>query len=65
MAEPASDATKVVFVADDGYTAEIALADLMACVDCILAFRSGAFSSVLPGQSGALQVKGVIEIQVK
>ncbi len=66
LAEPASDATTVVFVADDGYTAEIALADLLACTDCILSFRNnGGFSTVLPGQPGALQVKGVVEIQVK
>lgn len=66
MAEPNADATTVVFVADDGYTAEIALADVTACADCIVSFRSkGGFSTVLPGQIGKLQVKGVIEIQVK
>jgi hypothetical protein len=60
------EAKTVVFVADDGFTAEIALADLQACTDCILSFRDkGGFSSVLPGQPGNLQVKGVVEIQVK
>jgi len=66
QAKPSADATTVVFVAGDGFTAEIALADLMGCADCILSFRNqGGFSSVLPGQPGSLQVKDVIEIQVK
>lgn len=66
LAVPNADATTVVFVADDGFTAELALADVTACADCIVSFRSqGGFSTVLPGQPGKLQVKGVIEIQVK
>lgn len=65
LAQPNADATSVVFVADDGFTAEIGLADLTACADCIVSFRdNGGFSTVLPGQSGKLQVKGVVEIQV-
>jgi hypothetical protein len=66
MAGPASDATTAIFVADDGYTAEMALADLQACVDCIASFRNqGGFSIVAPGFPGNVQVKGVVEIQVK
>ncbi len=65
-AAPTADAATVVFVADDGYTAEAGLADVMGCADCILSFRSkGGFSSVLPAFDKSLQVKGVIEIQVK
>jgi hypothetical protein len=65
-AEPNAEATTVVFVADDGYTAEISLEELNACADCIVSFRTqGGFSTVLPGHPGSLQVKGVIEIQVK
>lgn len=64
-AEPNDDANMVTFVADDGYTAEIGLEELMACADCIASFRNnGGFSTVLPGYEGKLQVKGVIEIQV-
>ena len=60
------DAETLVFVADDGYTAEIALADIMDCDNCILSFRSkGGFSSVIPGADKNLQVKGVVELQVK
>jgi hypothetical protein len=66
LAGPAAEATTVVFVASDGYTAEMPLADLMACTNCIASFRSqGGFSTVLPDHPGNLQVKGVIEIQVK
>jgi tungstate transport system substrate-binding protein len=66
MAGPASDATTVTFVADDGYTAEMALVDLQACADCIASFRNqGGFSIVAPGFPGSVQVKGVVEIQVQ
>jgi tungstate transport system substrate-binding protein len=65
MAGLQADATSVVLVADDGYTAEAALAELQACADCILAFRDeGGFSTVMPGFASKLQVKGVVEIQV-
>jgi DMSO/TMAO reductase YedYZ molybdopterin-dependent catalytic subunit len=62
----AAEATMIAFVAADGSTAEVALADIDACEDCIISFRSqGGFSTVLPGFPNDLQVKGVIEIQVK
>ncbi len=65
MAEPNADANTVIFVADDGFTAEISLEEVTACTDCIVSFRDkGGFSTVLPAYSGKLQVKGVIEIQV-
>jgi hypothetical protein len=52
--------------ADDGYTAEVALPEVEACQDCIVSFRNkGSFGIVIPGYPGNLQVKGVIEIQVK
>jgi tungstate transport system substrate-binding protein len=64
-AKPATDANLVTFIADDGFTAEIALADVVACTNCIVSFRDqGGFSTVLPDQPGKLQVKGVVEIQV-
>jgi tungstate transport system substrate-binding protein len=66
LAGPLPEATKVIFVADDGYTAEIALADLLACTNCIVSFREqGGFNTVLPDQPGALQVKGIVEIKVE
>ena len=65
-ADPTEDATTLVFIADDGYSAEAPLADIEACVDCIVSFRNqGGFSIVAPGFEGSVQVKGVVEIQVQ
>jgi len=65
-ATPKDDATTLVFVADDGYTAEVPLADVEACESCIVAFRDqGGLSSVLPGFAGNTSVKGLVEIQIK
>jgi hypothetical protein len=65
-AGPATDATAVVFVADDGSTAKVTLAEVKKCADCIVSFRNqGGFSIVLPGFPGNVQVKGVVEIQVQ
>jgi hypothetical protein len=60
------DATRVTFVAEDDTAAEAELSEVLACDDCIVSFRNrGGFSIVMPGYSGQLQVKGVVEIQVK
>jgi DMSO/TMAO reductase YedYZ molybdopterin-dependent catalytic subunit len=59
-------ATAVVFVGDDGYTAELTLEELQSCPDCIVSFQDeGGFRIVMPDFSSKLQVKGIIEIQVK
>jgi tungstate transport system substrate-binding protein len=66
LAEPLPEATTIVFVAEDGFTAEVTLAEALACPNCIISFRDqGGFSTVFPGFPGKLQVKGVVEIQVK
>jgi DMSO/TMAO reductase YedYZ molybdopterin-dependent catalytic subunit len=65
-AGPKEGAMTLVFVADDGYTAEAPLADIETCADCIVSFRNqGGFSIIAPGLPGNVQVKGVVEIQVK
>ena len=65
-AGPKGDATTLAFVADDGYSAEAPLADILACADCIVSFRNpGGFGIVAPGFPSNVQVKGVVEIQVK
>ena len=65
-ASPKADATTLVFVADDGYSAEMPLADIEGCADCIVSFRNqGGFRIVAPGCSSKVQIKGVVEIQVK
>ena len=61
----ADGASTVTFVAGDDYTADAELSDVMGCENCIVSFRNkGGFSIVMPGHSGKLQVKDVIEIQV-
>jgi tungstate transport system substrate-binding protein len=61
-----AEATTLVFVADDGFTSEVPVADVLKCEKCILSFRSnGGFSSVLPDFSNKAQVKGVVEMQLK
>ncbi len=59
-------ATTLVYVADDESTAEVTLAEVRGCADCIVSFRNqGGFGIVMPGFPGNVQVKGVVEIQVK
>jgi uncharacterized lipoprotein NlpE involved in copper resistance len=66
LARPNSDASAVVFLADDGYSAETTLEEVMSCTNCIVSFQDqGGFRIVMPDFSSKLQVKGVIEIQVK
>jgi len=60
------DATKVFMVAEDGYEAEVVLADLQACSNCIVSFQTqGGFSSVLPDFPNNVQVKGIVELRVE
>ncbi|MCC6146663.1 MAG: substrate-binding domain-containing protein [Anaerolineaceae bacterium] len=66
MAKPDAGAATLVFVAGDGYSAEIPLADALACEECIVAFNDdGGFRMILPGMPMKLQVRGVVELQVK
>ena len=61
-----SDATTLLLVGDDGHTAEVDLAEVRACQGCIVSFRNqGGFSAVMPGFSGQVQIKGLVEIQVE
>jgi len=55
----------VVFIASDGYEAELSLAELEECADCIVAFDGEELRMVLPGFPSSVQIKGVVEIQVK
>ena len=61
------EATKVVFTASDGYSAEIDLATLLGCPDCMLAFGEmpGCFWTVMPGQASSLWVTEVTKIEVQ
>ncbi len=60
-------ATTLVITADDGFSAEISLADVLAVPDCLLGFTEtpGKFKMVMPGLPSNTWVKGVISIEVK
>jgi hypothetical protein len=67
VAQVQPGASKLFFTASDGYSAEIDLATVTGCADCMLAFTSppGSFLLVMPGQQGEDWVKNVIKIEVK
>lgn len=60
------DFTKVVIVALDGYAAEVTSEELKSCSGCILAFsEDNGWLAVMPGFSGKLQVKNVVELKTE
>jgi DMSO/TMAO reductase YedYZ molybdopterin-dependent catalytic subunit len=67
LAVPATSAAKVVFTAADGYSAEAALADVLGCADCMVAFTDtpGELKLAMPGQPSSLWVKDVAKIELK
>jgi len=62
-----SDNTSVTIIGSNAYTSpSISISDLKNCAVCIAAILDdGSLQSVLPGQSGKMQVKNMVEIQVK
>jgi hypothetical protein len=56
--------SEVVFVASDGYEASMAMDEVLACANCIVAFDDGSLRTVIPEMSGKLQVKDVVKISV-
>lgn len=67
LAGPAAGATKIVFTAADGYSSEAALADILGCADCMVAFTNtpGKLKLAMPGLSSGLWVKEVSQIELK
>jgi DMSO/TMAO reductase YedYZ molybdopterin-dependent catalytic subunit len=67
LAKVKEDATKLVFTAVDGFSAEVDLTEVMDCADCLLGFTNtpGKFKMVMPGLSSNLWVKDVVIIEVK
>lgn len=55
----------LTFVADDGYTIDLALADAQACEDCLVAFDGDSLRSAMSGMEGMFWVKGLVGIEVK
>ena len=64
LADAGADGDNVTFVASDGYEAEITMAELVDCANCIIAFDDGELRTVLPDFGGKLNVKGIVEIAV-
>ena len=60
-------ATTLVITADDGFSSEVSLADVLAVPDCLLGFTEtpGKFKMVMPGLPSNTWVKGVVSIEVK
>ena len=60
-------ATTIRFTASDGYYAEVSIADLKACTDCLLGFTNTAekFKLVMPGMSSDVWVKDINKITVR
>jgi DMSO/TMAO reductase YedYZ molybdopterin-dependent catalytic subunit len=63
-----SEAKNLVLTAVDGYSAQVALADVRACPDCLIAFNeTGGMNTVMPGTGmpGNLWIKNIIKIELK
>jgi len=60
-------AKSIVLTAGDGYTAEITLAELQACANCLLAFTeiTDEFTAVMPGFDSNAWVKNLVKVEVK
>jgi len=56
----------LVMTADDGYTSEVPLDAVRACLDCIITFEEdGKFASVMPGMETSTWVKGLVRLEIK
>jgi hypothetical protein len=60
-------ATTLVITADDGFSSEVSLAEVLVIPDCLLGFTEtpGKFKMVMPGLPSNTWVKGVVSIEVK
>ncbi len=67
LAQVKVGSSKIVFAASDGFSAEVSLADLDQCTDCLLAFtdEAGLYQLVLPGFQSNFWVKGVAIITIE
>jgi len=62
-----SGAAGLVFTASDDFFAELDLATVNSCADCMVAFTdaAGSYQLVMPGQASKIWVKNLIKIEVK
>jgi hypothetical protein len=50
--------------ASDGYSADVPLADVQACVDCMIAVDGQTLTMVMPGMASQAWVKDVIKLEL-
>jgi hypothetical protein len=61
-----SGAAKLIFTGGDSYTSQVALADLAADKDAIIAAdANGAFRNSIPTQMPKIWVKGLVKLDVE
>jgi len=65
LVQPGAEATTLVATADDGYSAEVDLADVQACADCLLSIDGDTLSLAMPGLSSKIWVKGVVDLTLQ
>ncbi|NTV36466.1 MAG: hypothetical protein HGA53_05885 [Anaerolineaceae bacterium] len=67
VAQVKPEATRLVLTASDGYSAEIDLAAVRGCPDCMIAFTDTpeTFILVMPGLESSTWVKNIAKIEVK
>jgi len=66
MVKPKTGASKLKFIAGDGYSIEVPLADVTACQDCMLSFGDDeTMNSVMPGMESSAWVKDVVQIIIQ
>ena len=58
-------AKKIVITASDGFAAEVFLAEVRACPDCLVALGGGVLSAVMPGMPSSVWVKDIAAIDVR
>ncbi len=60
----ADGASAIVITASDDFSAEVVLADVQACANCLIGIAEGKFNMVMPGLSSKTWVKDVVKIEV-
>ncbi len=60
----AEGASAIVLTASDEFSAEVSLADVQACADCLIGIADGKFNMVMPNLSSKAWVKDVVKIEV-
>lgn len=65
LAQPKSEAQKLVLSASDGYSVEIDLKAVKSCVDCLVAVSDDGLSLAMPGMESSFWVKDLAKIELK